>query len=138
MIASYGIVTGDDASVKDMRNMRYLVSLFLAFAIFFTSAHGTNSMEKVVIYTIPGCSGCHMAKSMLEDRDIPYKEIDVAGKPDVYREMIRKSGGRKTVPQIFIKGKHIGGYSDLDGATLDALKTEIDSSSSSETMEPLE
>ncbi len=116
--------------------MRYLASLFLALAAFLTSTHAANSMPKVVIYTIPGCPGCNMAKSMLEDRDIPYEEINVAGKPAVYREMVLKSGGRKTVPQIFIKGEHIGGYYDLDGAKLDALKEEINSSPSSETMEP--
>jgi len=86
------------------------------------SIHAEGPMPKVIIYTIPGCIGCGMAKSMFEERGIPYEEIDVTGKPLVYQDMVRKTKGRTTVPQVFINGTHIGGYYDLDGSKLDALK----------------
>ena len=87
--------------------------------------HQHPSKPEVVIYTIPGCFGCGLAKSMFEDRHIPYTEINLTGKPMVYRDMIAKAGGRKTVPQIFINGKHIGGYSDLNGSDLDDLAAKM-------------
>jgi glutaredoxin 3 len=101
--------------------MRYFTPFFLAFMTFLASTHAANPPLKVVIYTIPGCMGCGLAKSMFEDRQIPYEEIDVTGKP-FYQDMVRKTGGKKTVPQIFINDKHIGGYYELDGSELDALK----------------
>lgn len=102
--------------------MRYFTSFFLAFMTLLASIHAASSMPKVIIYTIPGCMGCGMAKSMFEDRGIPYEEIDVTGKPLVYQDMVRKTGGKRTVPQVFINDKYIGGYYDLDGSKLDALK----------------
>jgi glutaredoxin 3 len=106
--------------------MKYIVTTFLSLMVICKAeaalpAPQQSSRLDVVIYTIPGCMGCGMAKSMLEARKIPYKEIDLTGKPVLYQEMIRKTGGNRTVPQIFINGKHIGGYSDLSSSDLDAL-----------------
>jgi glutaredoxin 3 len=117
-----------DFSDKDFSVMRYIIAAFLSLMLVFkadAAAHPaatphTPKMD-VVIYTIPGCPGCCMAKSMLEGREIPYKEIDLTGKPSVYQEMIRKTGGHRTVPQIFINGRYIGGYSNLSSSDLDAL-----------------
>lgn len=102
--------------------MRYFAPFFLALMTLLASTQAANLTPKVVIYTIPGCMGCGMVKSMFEDRGIPYEEIDVTGKPLVYQDMVRKTGGRKTVPQVFINGEYIGGYYDLDGSKLDTLK----------------
>lgn len=102
--------------------MRYFAPLFLALATFLASTQAAIPMPKVIIYTIPGCMGCGLAKSMFEERQIPYEEIDVTGKPLVYQDMVRKTGGKKTVPQVFIDGQYIGGYYDLDGSKLDTLK----------------
>jgi glutaredoxin 3 len=103
--------------------MRYFAPFFLSLiTLLGAQTQAINPPPKVVIYTIPGCMGCGLAKSMFEDRGIPYEEIDVTGKPLVYQDMVRKTGGKKTVPQVFINDKYIGGYYDLDGSTLDALK----------------
>lgn len=106
--------------------MRYFAPFLLAFMAFLASTHAANPLPKVVIYTMPGCFGCELAKSMFKDRGIDYQEIeiDVKNKPEVYKDMIRKTGGRRTVPQVFINDKYIGGYYDLDASELDALKNQ--------------
>ena len=106
--------------------MKYIIAAFLNLMVVFKAdaalpVSRQSPQLDVVIYTIPGCMGCGMAKSLLEDRKIPYKEIDLTGKPAVYQEMIQKTGGNRTVPQIFINGKYIGGYSDLSSSDMDAL-----------------
>ena len=103
--------------------MRYFAPFFLSLITLLAApTQAVPLPPKVIIYTIPGCMGCGLAKSMFEDRGIPYEEIDVTGKPLVYQDMVRKTGGKKTVPQVFINDKYIGGYYDLEGSTLDALK----------------
>ncbi len=77
-------------------------------------------MPNVVIYTKPTCPYCHRAKTLLEKKGIAYKEIDIFGHEKLRAEMIAKAGGRTTVPQIFISGKHVGGCDDL--YALDAAK----------------
>lgn len=69
-------------------------------------------MKNVEIYTSKICPYCVRAKKMLNDRDIPYKEIKIDS-AQLMEEMLTRSGGRKTVPQIFIDDKHIGGSDDL-------------------------
>lgn len=108
--------------------MRYIIAAFLSLMLVFKvnaavapAAIPYASKLDVVIYTIPGCPGCGMAKSVLEDRKVPYKEIDLTGKPAVWKDMIQKTGGNKNVPQVFINGKYIGGYSDLKNLDFDAL-----------------
>lgn len=105
--------------------MRYLTLLFLVFSSLISSSYATPSNIKVEIYTIPGCLGCGMAKSMLEDRGVPYTEINLQGRPDLYSQMKKRAGESQedslSVPRIFINGKHIGGYSQL-GDALDQLK----------------
>lgn len=64
----------------------------------------------VIIYTIPTCSYCIKAKLLLDKKSIPYKEIIV--NDPIKRQLIKKTG-QKTVPQIFINDKFIGGYTDL-------------------------
>ena len=69
--------------------------------------------ERVVVYSQPFCGYCSAAKRLLTAKGAPFTEINVmleAGRRD---EMIQRSGGRRTVPQIFIDGRHIGGYDDL-------------------------
>jgi len=71
----------------------------------------------VEIYTTPWCPYCVAAKDLLEERQIAYREIDVSVDPQ-RRAEVRERSGRHTVPQIFIDGDGIGGYTDL--ARLDA------------------
>lgn len=66
----------------------------------------------VIIYTTPICSYCKEAKKLLTNEGIQYQEIDVSDST-ARLELVEKAKGRKTVPQIFIKGKHVGGYDDL-------------------------
>jgi glutaredoxin 3 len=70
-------------------------------------------MPEVVIYTRPWCGYCTRAKMLLDGKGATYEEIDVRGDPDLWGEMVRRSGGRTTVPQIFIGEHHVGGCDDL-------------------------
>ncbi|MGM0452130.1 MAG: glutaredoxin 3 [Thermodesulfobacteriota bacterium] len=71
-------------------------------------------MAKVEIYTTRVCPYCIRAKELLEDKGADYTEIAVDGDPDRMSEAVKRSGGRKTVPQIFIDDQHVGGYDELD------------------------
>ncbi len=70
-------------------------------------------MTRVEIYTTPTCSFCRMAKALLVKKDVNYEEIDVSGEVELRQRMISRAGGRYTVPQIFIGGRHIGGSEEL-------------------------
>ena len=69
-------------------------------------------IENVEIYTTKICPYCVRAKNMFDDRNISYKEIKIDS-TELMEEMIKRSNGRKTVPQIFIDGNHIGSSDDL-------------------------
>lgn len=71
-------------------------------------------MAEVEIYTTRVCPYCIMAKELLDDKGVDYREIAVDGNPDRMNEAIERSGGKKTVPQIFIDTCHIGGYDELN------------------------
>jgi glutaredoxin 3 len=84
-------------------------------------------MAKVEIYTKPFCSYCFRAKRLLDSKGVEYAEREIGfGGPD-RDEMIQRSSGRTTVPQIFIGGQHIGGCDALmeleRSGKLDALLT---------------
>lgn len=70
-------------------------------------------MKPVEIYTSPLCGFCHSAKRLLSGKGISFSEINVALSPDRKAEMIDRAGGKRTVPQIFIGGQHVGGCDDL-------------------------
>ena len=70
-------------------------------------------MKKVVIYTGPLCNFCSAAKHLLNIKKINYEEIDIGYDDKKREEMLKKSNGMKTIPQIFIEEKHIGGYVEL-------------------------
>jgi glutaredoxin 3 len=70
-------------------------------------------MKKVVIYTGPICNFCSAAKHLLSKKKIRYEEIDIGNDVKKRDEMLKKSNGAKTVPQIFIGEKHVGGYVEL-------------------------
>ncbi len=71
-------------------------------------------MVKVEIYTTRVCPYCVMAKELLEEKGVGYEEIRVEADPQRIKEAVERSGGRKTVPQIFIDNRHIGGYDELN------------------------
>ena len=70
-------------------------------------------MTKVEVYSTTYCPYCVRAKQLLDAKDVDYTEIDVTGDEAARSALVEKSGGRKTVPQIFINGVSIGGYDDL-------------------------
>jgi glutaredoxin 3 len=70
-------------------------------------------MQRIEIYTSPLCGYCHAAKRLLQAKDASFTEIDLSRQPDRRDEMIRRAGGRRTVPQIFIGETHVGGSDDL-------------------------
>ena len=61
----------------------------------------------------PMCNFCDAAKRLLKRNNIPYNEINVALEEEKREEMLNKSNGRRTIPQIFFNEIHIGGYEEL-------------------------
>lgn len=71
-------------------------------------------MPRIEIYTTSSCPYCNMAKSLLDKKKAAYEETAVDSDPEKLAESVERSGGRKTVPQIFIDGQHVGGYDELN------------------------
>ena len=69
--------------------------------------------SRIEIYTSPFCGYCSRAKALLTRKGAAFTEIDVAGDGARRAEMMERAGGRRTVPQIFIDGRHVGGCDDL-------------------------
>ena len=70
-------------------------------------------MHEVVIYSRPYCGYCDLAKSLLEQKGVSYSEVNVHDDRSRMTEMIDRSGGRMTFPQIFIGERHVGDFTDL-------------------------
>lgn len=70
-------------------------------------------MRSVEIYTTPYCGYCLRAKRLLAQKGAAFAETDVSADPGLRAEMMQRAGGRRTVPQIFIGGTHVGGCDEL-------------------------
>ncbi|HET7921379.1 MAG TPA: glutaredoxin 3 [Gammaproteobacteria bacterium] len=70
-------------------------------------------MQAVTIYSTRVCGYCMRAKALLTAKQVPYQEILVDSEPGKRAEMEQKSGGRRTVPQIFVGARHVGGFDEL-------------------------
>ena len=70
-------------------------------------------MPKIEIYTKFLCPYCTRAKKLLSTKGVAFDEHDISMGGPLRAEMLERSGGRQTVPQIFIEGRHIGGSDDL-------------------------
>ncbi len=70
-------------------------------------------MARVEVYTTSYCPYCIQAKSLLRRKGVAFEELDVSGDAALREKMIELSGGRRTVPEIFINGKIVGGYDEL-------------------------
>jgi len=81
-------------------------------------------MPRVEIFSSPYCPYCHRAKALLDRKGVAYEEINVALDPSRRSEMMKRSGGQHTVPQIFVDGEHIG---DCDGIHMLDRRGELDS-----------
>ena len=73
-------------------------------------------MSRIEIYTTAICPYCVAAKNFLKHKNMGYEEIRVDTDPVRRDEMLTRSGGRRTVPQIFVNGAHVGGFDDLVAA----------------------
>jgi len=69
--------------------------------------------KPVTIYTTPICPYCARAKSLLSKKGVSYEEVDVMMDEEALSEMLAKSGGARTVPQIFVGEVHVGGCEEL-------------------------
>lgn len=85
-------------------------------------------MKEVVIYTVDYCPYCKKAELLLNEKGIPYKNVDITSNEEEYRNKLGEYydiKGRVTVPQIIIGSKRIGGFDDLEkmnsAGTLDEL-----------------
>jgi glutaredoxin 3 len=70
-------------------------------------------MPRITVYSSPNCTYCQRAKLLLLKKGAAFTEFDVRSDAAKFDEMQAKTGGRKTVPQIFINDRHIGGSDDL-------------------------
>jgi len=84
-------------------------------------------MQKITIYTKDYCPYCTKAKGLLQRKGVSdaIVEIDITHDENLQQEMITKSGGRRTVPQIFIGDTHVGGCDDLHALDADGKLSEM-------------
>jgi glutaredoxin 3 len=87
-------------------------------------------MPRVEIYATPYCPYCSWARELLTKKNIPFKEFDVSGNPELRAQMTKRANGGTTVPQIFIGATHVGGCDELyaleDEGKLDSLLAQSD------------
>ncbi|MCC6734578.1 MAG: glutaredoxin 3 [Bauldia sp.] len=70
-------------------------------------------MNVIEVYSKPACGYCALTMELLCRRGLDYVAIDVAAEPGRLAEMLDRSGGHMSLPQIFIGGRHVGGYMEL-------------------------
>lgn len=76
-------------------------------------------MPDIEIYSTTICPFCVRAKMLLDKKKVTYQEFNLTKNPELREEMLARSNGMKTVPQIFINGVHVGGCDDLYELDLD-------------------
>lgn len=69
-------------------------------------------MKDIEVYSIDNCAYCEAAKNLLAEKKLPYKEINIGKDIDQIRNLVERTGHR-TMPQIFIDGLFIGGFTEL-------------------------
>lgn len=70
-------------------------------------------MAHVEIYTTPLCPFCWRAKRLLSGKGVAFDEVDLWAEPKRREEMVQRAEGRRTVPQVFIDGRGVGGSDEL-------------------------
>ena len=70
-------------------------------------------MKKITIYTGPVCNYCDAAKRLLKRNNVSFSEINIAEVDGALDEMLKKTNGKRTIPQIFFDDQHIGGYEEI-------------------------
>ena len=84
-----------------------------------------NKSYKIIIYTSDNCSFCRSAKAIFKEKKLKFKEINISKNDKLKNEMIKKTNGMMTVPQIFVNSKHIGGFQELSDLTDSKKMNEI-------------
>ena len=84
-------------------------------------------MKKILMYSGPMCNFCEAAKKLLKRNNLDFEIIDISSEKGLIEEMIKKSNGKRTIPQIFFDNQHIGGYAELrelekNGNLINSLK----------------
>ena len=69
--------------------------------------------NKIIVYTSDYCSYCVQAKKLLQNKGFDFDELNIQNDDSLRNEMLEKSNGMRTVPQIFINNSHVGGYTEL-------------------------
>lgn len=82
-------------------------------------------MAPVEVYSTAICPYCVAAKNLLKQKGLDYSEIRIDLDPVARDLMLERSGGRRTVPQIFVHGVHVGGFDDLVAADRSGKLAEI-------------
>lgn len=70
-------------------------------------------MAEVIIYRTQSCPYCDMAKRLFNDMNVAFEEVDLTYDHEERMALVKRTGGRRTVPQIFINGQSVGGYDDI-------------------------
>ena len=78
-------------------------------------------MKKVTMYSGTPCSYCEAAKALLTSKKIPFDEIDVWKHKDIAKEMLQRTNGARSIPQIFIGDQYVGGNQELQEANRNGL-----------------
>jgi glutaredoxin 3 len=81
-------------------------------------------MPPVTLYSTRHCGYCTRVKALLETRQIPYVEVLVDQEPEKRIEMVQRSG-RRSVPQVFIGDRHLGGYDELNMLARDGILAKL-------------
>ena len=84
-----------------------------------------NTVAKVEVYTTTFCPFCTRAKSLLTRKGVAFDEIDVTDDDALRTKMVEMAGGRRTVPEIFINGKIIGGFDELKALDVEGKLDEL-------------
>ena len=85
-------------------------------------------MPRIEIFSTATCPYCTAAKNLLKAKGLSWEEVRIDTDPAQRERMLERSGGRRTVPQIFINDQHVGGYDDLVAADRNGkLKTLLES-----------
>ena len=82
-------------------------------------------MKKVIIYSGETCPHCSAAKALLKSKNAEYEEIDIWKDPARAKEMLQKTNGARTIPQIFIGDTYVGGNDQLQAANQDGKLDEL-------------
>jgi len=70
-------------------------------------------MKEVIVYSGPNCPYCDRAKALLKKKGVPFQDFNVKADQAKLTEMMERSNGKRTIPQIFIGAQHVGGCDDL-------------------------